>query len=62
MTPERPDLVLPANVPHVELDILVGHGLDVEADGRDGRHVLVELEVVKDCCEKKSSVCESINI
>jgi hypothetical protein len=30
--PERPDLVLPTDVPDVELDVLVGHGLHVEAD------------------------------
>ena len=30
--PQRPDLVLPADIPHVELDVLVGHRLDVEPD------------------------------
>ena len=28
--PEGPDLVLTSDVPHVELDILVGHRLDVK--------------------------------
>ena len=32
VSPERPDLVLAANVPDVELDILVGDGLDIESD------------------------------
>ncbi len=39
--PQRPDLVLSADVPYVEFDVLVGYGLDVEADGRDGGYVLV---------------------
>ena len=32
--PQRPNLVLPADVPDVELHILVRHRLDVEADCR----------------------------
>lgn len=48
--PQRPDLVLPAHVPHVELCVLVGHRLDVEADGGDRGYFLVELELVEDCC------------
>lgn len=50
MSPQRSDLVLPAHVPHVELGVLVGHGLDVEADGGDRGHVGVEFEFVEDCC------------
>ena len=50
MPPQRPDLVLSSHVPDVEFDILVGDGLDVEADGRNGSDVLVELELVKDRC------------
>ena len=49
MAPQRADLVLPAHVPHVELDVLVRDGLDVEADGGDCGDVLVELEFVEDC-------------
>lgn len=45
--PQWTDLVLTADVPHVELGILVSDGLDVEADGRDGGYILVELEFVK---------------
>ena len=50
MAPEGPDLVLPTNVPHIKLDVLVGHRFYIEADGRDGRHILVKLEVVENCC------------
>ena len=49
MPPQRPDLVLPAHVPDVELDVLVRHRFDVEADGRDGGDVLVEFKFVEDC-------------
>jgi hypothetical protein len=48
MPPERPDLVLAADVPDVELDILHRHRLDVEADRRDGRDGMGELERVED--------------
>ena len=47
--PQRPYLILPSHVPHVELDILIGDGLDVEADGGDGGDVGVELELIEDC-------------
>lgn len=46
--PQRPDLVLPADIPDVEFGVLVGHGLDVEADGGDGGYVAFELELVED--------------
>jgi hypothetical protein len=49
VAPERADLVLPADVPHVEFDVLVGDGFHVEADGGDGGYVLVEFEFVEDC-------------
>ena len=32
MPPEWPNLVLPANVPYVELDILICYRFDVETD------------------------------
>jgi len=32
MSPKWPDLILPSYVPHVELDVLISHGLDVKAD------------------------------
>nr|POF11644.1 hypothetical protein CFP56_44482 [Quercus suber] len=52
MSPQRPDLVLSADVPDVEFGIFVRDALDVEADGRDGRHVGIEFELVQDCCKK----------
>ena len=53
VSPQWPDLVLAAHVPDVELGVLVGHSFDVEAHGRDGRHILVQLELVEDCCTRK---------
>lgn len=47
MSPEGTNLVLATNVPDVELDILVGDSLDVEADSRNGRDILSELELVE---------------
>lgn len=48
VAPERSNLVLPTDIPYIELDLLIGHCLDVEADGRDGGDVLAELESVED--------------
>lgn len=48
MPPKRSDLILAADVPHVELDVLVGDRLDVESDSGDGSDVLAELELVED--------------
>ena len=36
VSPKGPDLVLSADIPDVEARVLVGDGLDVESDGRDG--------------------------
>merc|ERR1712216_366897 len=49
VSPERPDLVLPSNVPHGEIDVLVLDCLDVEADGWDGCDNFAQLELVQDC-------------
>ena len=49
MSPERPDLVLTAHVPHSEADVLVLHGLHIEPDGGDGGNNLTELQLVEDC-------------
>jgi hypothetical protein len=49
VSPQRTDLVLAADVPDVEFGVLVSDRLDVEADGGDGRDVLVKLELVEDC-------------
>lgn len=48
MPPQRPNLVLTSHIPHIKLDILIRHALHVEADGRDRRHVLAQLELVQD--------------
>lgn len=48
MPPQRPNLVLTADVPDIKLDVFVRYSLDVEPYGRDGRNRLVEFEFVKD--------------
>ena len=48
--PEGTDLVLATDVPNVELDVLVGDGLDVETDGGNSRHGLVKFELVENRC------------
>ena len=50
MPPKWPNLVLPSHIPNIELDVLVRHGLDVEADSRNGSDVRVELQLVENCC------------
>lgn len=47
--PQRTDLVLASDIPDVEFGVLVGDGLDVEADGGDGSNILVELEFIENC-------------
>ena len=47
MSPQRTNLVLPAHVPNVKLDVLVRYRLDVEADSRNRGHVLVEFQFVQ---------------
>lgn len=52
MPPKGSNLVLTANIPHVEFDVLVGHALDVESDGRDRSDVLVaELQFIENGCD-----------
>ena len=43
--PVWPDGGLPAEVPHLELEVLVRHLLHVEPDRRDRRHNLAHLEI-----------------
>ena len=50
--PKRPNLILPSHIPNVKLDILIGDGLDIEADSRDGSDVGVELQLVEDCSSR----------
>lgn len=52
MPPKRPNLVLASHIPNIEFDVLVRDGLDVEADGRDGSDLGIELQLVKDCYRK----------
>lgn len=47
VTPQRTDLVLPADVPYGEVDVLVRHRLHIEADGGDGRYYLAKLQLVQ---------------
>ena len=49
MSPQRSDLVLSTNIPNIEFCVLVRHRLDVEADCRYRRDVLIELELIEDC-------------
>ncbi len=49
MPPQRPDLVLASDIPHVELCVFIGDSLNIEAHGWNGRHVLIKLELVEDC-------------
>lgn len=48
MSPQRSNLVLSTDVPHVELDVLVCYRLNVEADCGNGGDSLVEAKLVKD--------------
>ena len=52
MPPQRPDLVLSTHIPDIELGVLIRHGLNVEADGRNGGNVLLELKIVEDGYDK----------
>ena len=47
MPPQWTNFVLTADIPDIELDVLVGHALDVESDGGDGGHVLVEFQFIQ---------------
>ena len=48
--PERSDLVLTTDIPHIELHILVRHRLDVEADRWDRSNILSQFELVENRC------------
>ena len=50
MPPEWANLVLTTDIPDIELDILVGDSLNVEADGGNRGDVLAELELVENGC------------
>ena len=57
MSPKRANLILPSHIPNIELDVLIGDSLDVEADGRNRSNVRVELQFVEDCYDQCQSVC-----
>ena len=48
MTPEGSNLVLATDVPDGEAEVFIVYGLNVEANGRDRRHSLAQLELVED--------------
>ena len=48
VSPEKSDLVLTTDIPHIEADVLVLDGLYVEANRRDGVDDLTELKLVED--------------
>jgi hypothetical protein len=48
MPPQRPNLILPAHIPHIKLNILIRDRLNIEPHGRNGCHVLIELQFVED--------------
>lgn len=48
MSPQRPDLVLSSDIPHIEFDILKGDSLNIETHGWDRGDVRIELELVQD--------------
>lgn len=47
MPPQWTNLILTTDIPDIEFDVLVGHALDVESDGGDGGHVLVEFQFIQ---------------
>ena len=48
VSPEKSDLVLTTDIPHIERDVFVLDSLDVEADGGDCVNDLTEFEFVED--------------
>lgn len=55
MPPQRPNLILPTHIPHIKLDILIRHRLNIKPHRRDRSHVLVELELVQNRCHNRSN-------
>ena len=63
VSPQWPDLVLTTDIPHIELDILVGYTFDVKPNSGDGRDLLVcEFQLVKDCCFTRASASLILSI
>ena len=59
MSPQWPYLVLSADVPDIELDIFICDCLDIEPDCWNSCDVLIQLELVENCC-KVTLVLEDI--
>lgn len=55
LCPEAPHLVLASDVPHCELDVLVLHGLDVEACGACSGRGSESIARTKDTPERVAS-------
>ena len=62
VSPQRSDLILSTNVPDIEFGVLVRNGLHVEANCRDGSHVLLELEVVQDSCCARDTLAMRLSV
>lgn len=56
VSPKRSDLILPTNIPHIELRVLIRDSLDVEAYCRDRCDILIKLELVEDRCDAHVSI------
>ena len=50
VSPQRPNTILTANIPDVEVEALVLNRFDIESDRRDCRHMLAKLQLVQDRC------------
>lgn len=48
VSPQWPDLVLPAHIPNIEFDVLIGYCLDIEADCGDSSDRMAQFELVQD--------------
>ena len=55
MAPQRPDFILTTHIPDIEFDVLVGHALDVEADGWNRGYVLIEFQFIQNGCQRGKS-------
>ena len=53
MSPQWSDLILPADVPDIELDILIRNRLDIEPDRWDRADILIEFQLVENCWQKR---------
>ena len=47
---QRPNTILTANIPYVQVEALVLNRFHIESDRRDCRHMLAKLQLVQDRC------------